>query len=500
MPPRERRADRLVATPDVQRACASSEVQALCAQSNGTYAPAHIADEQAKAYPFAIALGADVASTVNEALVRFAMNNPVLARSVGALLLALLGVTSMPAPSLAQARTSGVFYLGADISALAGARAPVIRPDSTATATPASTPGGGRARGTPFVYRENGVEAPEYAIMQKHGWNAFRLRVFVSPVRSAPNNTLENTLPLAKAIKDAGGMFMLDIHYSDTWADPGHQDTPVAWRDFDAAAMEQRVEEYTKDVISQFKAAGAMPDMVQVGNEITGGLLWPLGHLHVPNSEVKQEGNGQIRGGYIAPYDEAVVWDNVTRFLRAGIRGVKAASGNTQPKIIMHIDTGGDWQVTRWWFDHITAAKVEYDIMGQSFYPKYHGTLAMLQQNMIESERRYHKPFMVVETGYVQNDTNAMSPPEAIAKPVLSAKTPRKKGYMQWSGTPQGQLQYMADVINTVKRNHGLGVFYWGPEGTRGDGMWRADGSAALSIYVLDHLEELTAHPASKVP
>jgi arabinogalactan endo-1,4-beta-galactosidase len=96
------------------------------------------------------------------------------------------------------------------------------------------------------------VETTEYAIMMKHGWNAFRLRVFVSPVRNAPNNTLENTLPLAKAIKDAGATFMLDIHYSDTWADPGHQETPVAWRDLDTDAMEKKVEEYTRDVISQF--------------------------------------------------------------------------------------------------------------------------------------------------------------------------------------------------------------------------------------------------------
>jgi arabinogalactan endo-1,4-beta-galactosidase len=428
------------------------------------------------------------------------MTNHLSRRHKGAMLLAMLGVALMPAVSFAQARTSGVFYLGADISALAGSRPPVGPPESTTTSTPPSVPGG-RARRAPFVYREDGVETTEYAIMLEHGWNAFRLRVFVSPVRNAPNNSLENTLPLAKAIKDAGATFMLDIHYSDTWADPGHQETPVAWRELDSAAMEKKVEEYTRDVISQFKAAGAMPDMVQVGNEITGGFLWPLGHLHVPNSEVRQEGNEPMRGGgFIEPYDEARVWGNVTRFLKAGIRGEKAASGSTQPKIILHTDTGGDWAVTKWWFDHITEAKVDYDIMGLSFYPKYHGTLAMLQQNMIESQRRYHKPFMVVETGYVQNDTSAMSPPEAIARPVLSAKTPKEKGFMQWPGTPQGQLQYMADVVNTVQRNHGLGVFYWGPEGTRGDGMWRPDGSAAPSIHVLDHLDELKAQPASRLP
>lgn len=190
----------------------------------------------------------------------------------------------------------------------------------------------------------------------------------------------------------------------------------------------------------------------------------------------------------------------MTRFLKAGIRGVKAASGRTQPKIILHTDTGGDWEITRWWFDHITAAKIDYDIMGLSFYPKYHGTLAMLQQNIIKSQRRNHKPFMVVETGYVQNDTNAQSPPDAIAKPVLSAKSPREKGFMQRPGTPQGQLQYMADVINTVKNNHGLGVFCWGPEGPWGDGMWKPDGTAAPSIDVLHHLDELKARPASRIP
>jgi arabinogalactan endo-1,4-beta-galactosidase len=427
------------------------------------------------------------------------MTDPVRRRRKGAMLVAILGAACMPAVSLAQARTPDVFYLGADVSFLAGRRPPVTPADSTATSTPPSVTGG-RARRAAFVYRENGVESTEYAIMRKHGWNAFRLRVFVSPVRSAPNNSLDNTIPLAKAIKDAGGTFMLDIHYSDTWADPAHQDTPVAWRALDAAGMEQKVEEYTKDVISQLKAAGAMPDMVQIGNEITGGLLWPLGHLRVPNSELRQSDVESTRGEFIEPYDEAKVWANVTRFLKAGIRGVKAASGSTPPKIILHTDTGADWPVTKWWFDHITAAKVDYDIMGLSFYPKYHGTLAMLQQNMIESQRRYRKPFMVVETGYVQNDSNAMSPPEAIARPVLSAKTSKEKGFMQWPGTPQGQLQFMADLINTVKRNNGLGVFYWAPEGSWGDGMWRPDGSAAPAIHVLKHLEELKAGPASRMP
>src|ERR1039458_9208368 len=138
--------------------------------------------------------------------------------------------------------------------------------------------------------------------MMNHHWNAFRLRVFVDPVRSAPNNNLSNTIPLAKQIKAAGALFLLDIHYSDTWADPQHQETPLPWQDIDTditngpinlrefqnvlanygtwpaergerdmTALEKRVEQYSGDVITQLKQAGAMPDMVQVGNEITGG-------------------------------------------------------------------------------------------------------------------------------------------------------------------------------------------------------------------------------------
>lgn len=408
---------------------------------------------------------------------------------------------------LAQSASgAGKFQLGADISGLAGGRAGGGgRGRGAATAPSATAPTTGRGaiggRGAAVAYNENGVEGTEYGIMMKHGWTVFRLRVFESPVRQAPNNSLENTITLAKQIKAAGGTFMLDIHYSDTWADPQHQETPVAWRELDVAGLEKKVEDYSRDVISQLKAAGAMPDMVQVGNEITGGFLWPTGHLHVPNSPVKSDA-GQIRGAYLEPYDEAKVWDNVTRYLKAGIRGVKAGAGGSPVQIIMHIDCGGDWQVTKWWFDHITDAKVEYNIIGQSFYPNYHGTLAMLQENMIECRKRYAKPFMVVETGYPQTGGEGiMSSPEAIAKPVLSASDAKAKGYMQWPGTPQGQLQFLSDLINTVQRNGGAAVNYWAPEAQgRGNGLWKSDGSPAPAIMVMDQLKSLTTQPASRLP
>jgi arabinogalactan endo-1,4-beta-galactosidase len=295
---------------------------------------------------------------------------------------------------------------------------------------------------------------------------------------------------------------MLDIHYSDTWADPQHQETPIAWQDLDAAGMEKHVEDYSKDVITQLKAAGAMPDLVQVGNEITGGMLWPLGHVRVPPSDVKA-GAGPVQFPLPDPYDDVKQWDNLIRFIKAGIRGVREGAGDSPVKIVMHIDCGGDWQVTQSWFDHLTAANVDYDIIGQSFYPNYHGTLAMLQHNIVECHNRYpSKPFFVAETGYPQSGgTRIMSPATPATLPAGTAATARSKGYMQWPGTPQGQLQFMADLVNTVKRAGGSGVFYWAPEGFgRGNGMWNADGTPAPSIFVLDNLTALTTQPASRLP
>jgi arabinogalactan endo-1,4-beta-galactosidase len=360
-------------------------------------------------------------------------------------------------------RTGPEFLLGADVSALAS------RPAMGA------------------LFRENGQPGSEIAILARHGWNTFRLRVFVDPVRKAPLNGVANTIPVARQIKAAGALFLLDIHYSDTWADPQHQETPEAWRSLDAGQLEKKVEDYTTDLIRQFREAGAMPDMVQVGNEITGGMLWPLGHVRVPPSTVKLDA-GPIQA-LPEPYDDGVQWDNFTRFLKAGIRGVRAGSAGAAPRIVIHIDCGGDWPTTHWFFDHLQSAGVEYDVIGESFYPFYHGTPEDLLENLTQCQRVYHKPFLVAETGYAQSGGDGLM---------------KERKYNLWPGTPQGQAQFMADVINTVRRvPGGLGVYYWAPEGRSlgaGNSIWRADGSPGPSVSVLDDLSKLTARPASHQP
>jgi arabinogalactan endo-1,4-beta-galactosidase len=391
--------------------------------------------------------------------IHFSLRVRRAARPVG-MVLALAAVLAGQSCATGGTRSQAPFLLGADVSALAS------RPEMAAR------------------FRENGLPQTEIAIMERHGWNTFRLRVFVDPVRKAPRNSLASTIPVAKQIKSSGALFLLDIHYSDTWADPQHQEIPVAWRSLGVGELEKRVEDYTADVIRQLRKAGAMPDMVQVGNEVTGGMLWPLGHVRVPQSTVKLDA-GAIQA-LPDPYDDAAQWDNFTRFLKAGIRGVHAGSGTSVPKIVIHIDCGGDWPVTQWFFDHLAKAEVEYDIIGQSFYPFYHGTPDELRENLVQCERAYHKPFMVAETGYAQSGG------ESVMK---------QRKYNLWPGTPQGQLQFMADVINTVKSvPGGIGVYYWAPEGRAfgaGNSLWNSDGSPAPAVSVRANLSSLTVRPAS---
>jgi arabinogalactan endo-1,4-beta-galactosidase len=334
----------------------------------------------------------------------------------------------------------GAFFLGADISAL---DAPSRRP------LPA--------------YQEDGKPGDELTILRRHGWTAFRVRVFVAPVRNAPNNTLEAAIPLAKKIKAAGATLVLDIHFSDTWADPQHQEIPVAWRGMDIDALARQWESYARDTIKAFKDAGAMPDIVQVGNEITPGTAWPLAQIHRPASQAS---------------DDAVQWDHLTLLLKAGIRGVKKGAGRHSPRIAIHIDKGGHWDTTEWFFDHLEAAHVPYDIIAQSFYPPWgHGTLDDLWKNMNESAQRYHKDFLVVETGY------------------MSARVANTSD-MFWPVTPEGRLQFMVDLVNTVKKApHGLGVMYWAPERD----VWNDDGTPGPAVFTLDHLN-LIQRPDSHAP
>ena len=339
------------------------------------------------------------------------------------------GCVSDSTPRAGPQANSSLFYLGADISTLSEVE----------------------QRGG--IYMDGDKPGNALAIFMKHGWTCFRLRIWVDPTNGV--NGLEYTTKLAKQIKDAGGTFMLDFHYSDWWADPQKQNKPAAWAGLDFDDLVKETQAYTAHVIKILKDAGATPDFVQVGNEITGGMLWPDGQVKVPLSNVKVFGGDVTVIKPPEPYNDAEQWNHLIRLIKANIAGVRSVTApQDHVRIIIHIDCGGDWPVTKWYFDHLASAGVDYDIIGQSYYPNWHGSLKNVRDNLRNTIERYHKNVMIVETAYPTQDVH---PSPAAAK------------YMVWPMTPPGQKQFLADLIKTVKSapdGRGIGVIYWHPEAT----------------------------------
>jgi arabinogalactan endo-1,4-beta-galactosidase len=273
-------------------------------------------------------------------------------------------------------------------------------------------------------YRDAGAARDGLEIFKDHGCNYVRLRLFVNPDGTKGQvNSLSYTIELAERVKAAGLGFLLDLHYSDGWADPGHQIIPAAWKGETHAQLVDTVFNYTRETLAAFKQVGCLPDMVEVGNEITNGMIWPDGG---PISEAK--------------------WNDFTDLLKAGIRGVHA-DGNESIKIMIHIDRGGDKNVSKWFFDHLAAHEVRFDVIGLSFYPFWGGRLSDLQDNLAFLAKTYDKDVMVAETAYNWRNAEQKELPETI--------------------TPGGQKAFLADLIRMVAATpggHGKGVFYWAPE------------------------------------
>ena len=183
------------------------------------------------------------------------------------------------------------------------------------------------------VFKDNGEAKPGLQIFKDHGYNWIRLRLFHTPTQLP--NSLEYTIALAKAARQLGYRFLLDYHYSDTWADPGKQFIPKAWEGMSHEQMVQALLDYTKQTTIAFREAGVLPDMVQIGNEITNGILWP---------DAKLPAN----------------WDHFADFIKAGIAGVEAGTGDgVRPRIMIHIDKGGDAAKTKWFFDKLNSYRRE---------------------------------------------------------------------------------------------------------------------------------------------
>lgn len=297
-----------------------------------------------------------------------------------------------------------------------------------------------------FSFKEDGQTKPGLLIFKDHGYNWIRLRLFHTPTE-LPNN-LAYTIALAKEAKKHGFKFLLDYHYSDTWADPGKQFLPKAWEGKTHKQLVDSVFEYTKNTMIAFRDSLVYPDMVQIGNEVSNGMMWPDGKL---------PGN----------------WNNFADLIQAGIKGVYASCGkNPCPKIMMHIDKGGDKNFTKNWFDKLNSFKIKYDVIGQSYYPWWHGTLLDLRDCLNFTAKEYKKDIIVVEAAY------NWKPREYVNKPA------------PFPESPEGQKEFLEEVNRTVLAipdNRGVGVFWWEPAVSRGTrGFFDENGNVLPVIKVFD--------------
>ncbi|MEI7911824.1 MAG: glycosyl hydrolase 53 family protein [Verrucomicrobiota bacterium] len=289
-------------------------------------------------------------------------------------------------------------------------------------------------------YKEAGQTKDPLLIFKDHGCSCVRLRLFVAPNgNDGQVNTLSYTLRLAKRVKQAGLMFLLDLHFSDGWADPGHQAVPAEWAGLSHPQLVERVFAYTRESLAAFRREGCRPDVVEVGNEITNGLLWPDGG---PLADAAKESTPASPG---PPATDK--WDSMADLLKAAIRGVRADDPQGPPKIMIHIDKGGNQAVCRWFFDNLQRRDVTFDVIGLSYYPFWHGTLADLKANLAALAQTYHKDIMVVETAY---DTGGGD-----------------QGKLPYPITPAGQQTFLQELLRIVAATpdgRGQGVLYWAPE------------------------------------
>ncbi|MBV9848434.1 MAG: glycosyl hydrolase 53 family protein [Armatimonadetes bacterium] len=288
------------------------------------------------------------------------------------------------------------------------------------------------------IYKDHGKPRDALQILKARGWNCLRLRLWVHPTgQDIYVNDLPYTLALGRRIKRAGFTLLLDLHYSDTWADPGHQIKPAAWKDLTFDQLTQQVHDYSRDVLTTLRRGGAMPDIVAVGNETTNGMLWPDGKVEGPDG-----------------------WAKYGALVKAGIQGVKDGSApRTPPQIMIHINNGFNAGLVQWFFDNLTShyRDLDFDMIGLSYYPDGKGTLADLKASLAVAARRYHKPILIAETAYPYRTGGSAWTPPASEYPV----------YAQYGLTPDGQRRFLTDLVAVVRDTPdglGRGVLYWEPE------------------------------------
>ena len=310
--------------------------------------------------------------------------------------------------------------------------------------------------GTKFY--DNGIEQDGLTILKNHGVNWIRVRIWNNPYVvgqegvGGGNTDEAKAIEMAKRAKALGMKVLVDFHYSDFWVDPGQQKKPDAWKNDSGDKLVDDVYAYTAKVMQDFNAQGVTPDMVQVGNELNNGMLWPEAQLTEDNP------NG---------------YKFLAKLLNAGLQAVHDNDKDNKVKTMIHL-AGVDVNLYHTFFDNlIVKNKVnDFDIIGMSFYPLWHGPMDDLKNTMNDVSAKYNKDVIAVETafGYTLEDAD-------FEKNNFGTNEEKVGGY---KATVQGQATGLRDVMATVASvndNRGLGIFYWAPDWVINEKVgWKSNG------------------------
>lgn len=304
-------------------------------------------------------------------------------------------------------------YLGADISML------------TAYETISEA-------GHQVTYKDiDGTQSDVLSLLRKYGMNSMRVRLFVNPtMQKAVIQDIDYVKKLGKRIKDAGLSFVLDFHYSDTWADPAAQSVPAEWGSLSVDEYTEKLYSYTKEVLEDFVNEGVVPDMIQTGNEISYGLMY------------------SSSSGLFVDYLSDKNWDKFAAMLKSAGKACREVCPSA--KIILHIERVPQPLNCAKFANYMKQYEVDYDIFGLSYYPMYHGNLAYLETALNKIEEATDKTIMIMETGY----NTAYYPTDA-----------KYDCQSIWSATESGQSLFIEQLVaklNTHDRVKGL--YYWFPE------------------------------------
>jgi arabinogalactan endo-1,4-beta-galactosidase len=286
-------------------------------------------------------------------------------------------------------------------------------------------------------------------ILAAHGATHVRFRLWVDP--PSGRNTLTEVLTMARRVTATGLGLIISLHLSDTWADPHHQHVPQAWQGQDLATLQVTVRGYTASVVQAFIDNGTPIDLLQVGNEIRHGMLWPVG-------AVDRDGREE--------------WGPFLALLGAGLDGARQAGD--PPELAVHVNSGGNNRQSRQVFDQVRSAGLEYDVIGLSYYPMWNGTFDELSDNVTDLADRYGKDVVALETAYPWTLTDGDGAANRVADADLLPESDR------YPPTPEGQRAFydrLRAVFDDVPAGRGCGFVVWEPAWLPGVGVLEGEGN-----------------------